>query len=108
MVRTSIEIRKDGERIQANVANMLRLILETLSVETTGLVKVALENQETNSVLGHLVAIISWCMYGKGTELLRYQHHNSHLQIRLYPRDSSADELSPPGLVVAYELSRFS
>lgn len=62
MVRTSIEIRKDGERIQANVANMLRLILETLSVETTGLVKVALENQETNSVLGHLVAIISWCM----------------------------------------------
>jgi hypothetical protein len=40
MVRTSIEIRKDGERIQANVANMLRLISETLSVETTDLVKV--------------------------------------------------------------------
>jgi hypothetical protein len=40
MVRTSIEIRKDGERIQVNVANMLRLISETLSVETTDLVKV--------------------------------------------------------------------
>lgn len=62
MAGKSIEIRKDGERIQAHVADVLRLSLKTLNVEATGLVKVALENRETNGVLGHLVAIISWCM----------------------------------------------